>query len=445
MNRLLCMTILFVLLIQAVVVADQQPIDDFANRFDSLKAKVTADFAKEIEHFRKLDRSDYSIALCNAVIKHRDELQSLVTTALSFPSLWGTDENGHKQPFALIAEPIFIMKDEKLKLANPMFFMSMNRLFESKRMSEAKIHDETIARLIEMTDEEDSQALGEPGRYLLLDLVANGKWNGRLQSLMKQRLERRFRSGDKLSQLWCLFYWFMDWTDAEKQRITDILKPSAMKLEKLSRQPVYEWFVLLICFTNGDDEAREKLFAVCRNTDYSRDGMEAFKSNLPLLVLIPCRETVELLTMLMERDDILDKPKDFLNKKGSLAFFSAIYLSAMLPELPPLFDGKPQPQKQEVVKHVDDDDDDDDDVLGCCIVLTDEHDGYLPFPEGKRAELLKWLKQQKSFVLRRYDFYPKKNENIREEELKYQNYLYYKLLPRVFGYGVIGVPPLFQE
>ena len=234
MNRLLCMTILFVLLIQAVVVADQQPIDDFTNRFDSLKAKVTADFAKEIEHFRKLDRSDYSIALCNAVIKHRDELQSLVTTALSFPSLWGTDENGHKQPFALIAEPIFIMKDEKLKLANPMFFMSMNRLFESKRMSEAKIHDETIARLIEMTDEEDSQALGEPGRYLMRDLVANGKWNGRLQSLMKQRLERRFRSGDKLSQLWCLFYWFMDWTDAEKQRMTDILKPSAMKLEKLS-------------------------------------------------------------------------------------------------------------------------------------------------------------------------------------------------------------------
>ena len=161
MNRLLCMTILFVLLIQSVVVADQQPIDDFVNRFDSLKAKVTADFAKEIEHFRKLDRSDYSIALCNAVIKHRDELQSLVTTALSFPSLWGTDENGHKQPFALIAEPIFIMKDEKPKLANPMFFMSMNRLFESKRMSEAKIHDETIARLIEMTDEEDSQALGE--------------------------------------------------------------------------------------------------------------------------------------------------------------------------------------------------------------------------------------------------------------------------------------------
>ncbi|MBR3652048.1 MAG: hypothetical protein IKN52_17475, partial [Victivallales bacterium] len=353
MNRLLCMTILFVLLIQAVVVADQQPIDDFANRFDSLKAKVTADFAKEIEHFRKLDRSDYSIALCNAAIKHRDELQSLVTTALSFPSLWGTDENGHKQPFALIAEPIFIMKDEKLKLANPMFFMSMNRLFESKRMSEAKIHDETIARLIEMTDEEDSQALGEPGRYLMRDLVANGKWNGRLQSLMKQRLERRFRSGDKLSQLWCLFYWFMDWTDAEKQRMTDILKPSAMKLETLSRQPVYEWFALLICFTNGDDEAREKLFAVCRNTDYSRDGMEAFKANLPLLVLIPCRETVELLTMLMERDDILDRPKDFLNKKGSLAFFSAIYLSAMLPELPPLFDGKPQPQKQEVARHDD--------------------------------------------------------------------------------------------
>ena len=110
------MTILFVLLIQAAVVADQQPIEEFANRFDSLKAKVTADFAKEIEHFRKLDRSDYSIALCNAVIKHRDELQSLVTTALSFPSLWGTDENGHKQPFALIAEPIFIMKDEKLNL-----------------------------------------------------------------------------------------------------------------------------------------------------------------------------------------------------------------------------------------------------------------------------------------------------------------------------------------
>ena len=451
MNRLLCMTILFVLLIQAVVVADQQPIDDFANRFDSLKAKVTADFAKEIEHFRKLDRSDYSIALCNAAIKHRDELQSLVTTALSFPSLWGTDENGHKQPFALIAEPIFIMKDEKLKLANPMFFMSMNRLFESKRMSEAKIHDETIARLIEMTDEEDSQALGEPGRYLMRDLVANGKWNGRLQSLMKQRLERRFRSGDKLSQLWCLFYWFMDWTDAEKQRMTDILKPSAMKLETLSRQPVYEWFALLICFTNGDDEAREKLFAVCRNTDYSRDGMEAFKANLPLLVLIPCRETVELLTMLMERDDILDRPKDFLNKKGSLAFFSAIYLSAMLPELPPLFDGKPQPQKQEVARHDDDDDDDDDDndddddVLGCCIVLTDEHDGYLPFPEGKRAELLKWLKQQKSFVLRRYDFYPKKNENIKEEELNYLRYIYFKLLPRVFGYDIIGVPPLFQE
>ncbi|MBR5026367.1 MAG: hypothetical protein IKX48_14985 [Victivallales bacterium] len=346
MNRLLCMTILFVLLIQAVVVADQQSIDDFAIRFESLKAKVTLDFSKEIEKIRKLDRSDYSIALFNAVIKHQDELQSLVTTALSFPSLWGTDENGHKQPFSIIAEPFFIMKDEKLKLANHMFLMSMRRLFDSKRMSEAKIHDETIARLIEMTNEEDAQALVGPGRFLLEDLVANGKWNEQLQSLMKQKLERRFRSGDKLSQLWFLFYWFMDWTDAERLRITDILKPSAMKLKKLSRRPVYEWFALLICFTNGDNEAREQLFAVCRNTDYSREGMEAFKANLPLLVLIPRHETVELLTMLMERDDILDRPKDFLNKKGSLAFFSAIYLSAMLPELPQLFDREPQPLKQ---------------------------------------------------------------------------------------------------
>ncbi|MBR5837246.1 MAG: hypothetical protein IKZ84_01780, partial [Victivallales bacterium] len=341
MNRLLCMAILFVLLIQTVVVADQQPIDDFAIRFDSLKAKVTADCTKEIERFRKLERTDYDTALFGSVLKHQDELQSLVTTALSFPSLWGTDENGHKQPFSIIAEPFFIMKDEKLKLTNPMFFMSMKRLFESKRISEAKIHDETIARLIEMTDNEDALAPGGPCKFLLQDLVANGKWNGRLQSLMKQKLERRFRSGDKLNQRWFLFYWFMDWTDAEKQRITDILKTSAMKLKKLSRRPVYEWFALLICFTNGDDEAREQLFNVCRNTDYSRDGMEAFKANLPLLVLIPCRETVELLTMLMERDDILDRPKDFLNKKGSLAFFSAIYLSAMLPELPPLFDGKP--------------------------------------------------------------------------------------------------------
>ncbi|MBR5077579.1 MAG: hypothetical protein IKX30_02460 [Victivallales bacterium] len=478
MNRLLCMTILFVLLIQAVVVADQQPIDDFDIRFDSLKAKVTADCTKEIERFRKLERTDYDTALFGSVLKHQDELQSLVTTALSFPSLWGTDENGHKQPFSLIAEPFFIMKDEKLKLANPMFFMSMKRLFESKRISEAKIHDETIARLIEMTDNEDAFAPGGPCKFLLQDLVANGKWNGRLQTLMKQKLERRFRSGDKLSQRWFLFYWFMDWTDAEKQRITDILKPSAMMLETLysrrivydwfdltdaeeqrmremnvlkpsvmklgkpSRQPVYEWFALLICFTNGDDEAREQLFNVCRNTDYSRDGMEAFKANLPLLVLIPRHETVELLTMLMERDDILDRPKDFLNKKGSLAFFSAIYLSAMLPELPPLFDGKPQPQKKEVARH---DDGNDDDEGPSDIVWTDEHDGYLPFPEGKRAELLTWLKQQKSFVLKRYDFYPKKNENIGKEELNYLNYIYFKLLPRVLGYGVIGVPPLFQE
>ena len=102
MRRLGIMTILFVLLIHAAVVADQQPIDDFANRFDSLKAKVTADCTKEIECFRKLERTDYDTALFGSVLKHQDELQSLLTTALSFPSLWGTDENGHKQPFSLI-------------------------------------------------------------------------------------------------------------------------------------------------------------------------------------------------------------------------------------------------------------------------------------------------------------------------------------------------------
>ena len=126
------------------------------------------------------------------------------------------------------------------------------------------------------------------------------------------------------------FFWFLDWTDKEKEQLVEALKPAAMQASPLDRDRRYEWLALLILCDCGDKEAMAYLYKCCHEMDYLYKDMEVLQENLSFLTLVRRRETVELLTMLMAREDILDKPRTYLWKNGSLANISAICLSIMI-------------------------------------------------------------------------------------------------------------------
>ena len=409
MNRIILIFFIVSFIFHAQAENTENSIGNFTVKFNSLKRKITTDYVlpqvtKEDGQVHKFDMHDYYIAVFNAVKMNESELESLVTSALAFPKLWGADENGDKRSFTILTEPTFTLKDGTL-VPNPFFFVAMSHLFSSDRMKETSTRNETILQLIQMYDDDEYRLLhggvnntGSPYKFLMADAVSR-RWPSIIQDEMKKRLLRRiaserdvdtkqlnlfengFEHGIAHSRL--RFFWRLDWTTEEKSQLMDVLRPAAMRADPLDQRSQYEWLALLILCDCGDKAATEFLCRRCKEMDYLSKNMNVLQKTLPFLTLVRRRETVELLTMLMAREDILDKPRSFLWEKGSLASISATCLSIMLEDMPDIHD-------------------------------KNEWAGfytYQKFPKKRCLKILSWLQQQEEYRFKNFNYFPKPHDD----------------------------------
>ena len=402
MHKILTLFFIVSLLFHTRAENSEQSLADFSIQFNSLKSKITTgyvlpQFPNEVEH--KYDIDDYNNAVFNAWKMHENELESLVTSALAFPKLWGTDENRNKRSFTILTEPTFTLKDGT-QVANPFFFIAMSRLFSSDRMKETSTRNETILQLIQMYDDDEYRLLhrginntGSPYKFLMADAISR-RWPPIIQDEMKKRLLRRivserevdtkqlnlFENGIEkgIAHSRLRFFWRLDWTTEEKSQLMDILRPAAMRADPLDQRSQYEWLALLILCDCGDKTAMEFLYRRCKEMDYLSKNMNVLQKTLPFLTLVRRRETVELLTMLMIREDILDKPRSFLWEKGSFASISATCLSIMLEGMPDIHDKK-------------------------------EWAGFYTYqmlPKKRCQKILSWLQEQKEYRFKDFNYFP---------------------------------------
>ncbi len=357
--------------------------------------------------------------------KKMEAFNNLINIALSIEKLWGTDEKNRQLPYSLLTKPSFILKDKKTKKTNPFFYLSLKRLFESERMNNPAFHDETIRNLIMMYDDDEYKDFhigingGMPYSFIIADVLRR-KWPADIQADMKKRLIRHIaQEKEGINDQWTTkegiehsrlrFFWFLDWTDKEKTQLVEALKPAAMQASPLDRNRRYEWLALLILCDCGDKEAMEILYKRCQEMDYLYKNMEVLQLTLPFLTLVRCRETVELLTMLMAREDILDKPRTYLWKNGSLANISAICLSIMIDDMPTLYARKNN-------------------------IEEDDNDLDLNFTKEKWKEVLTWLRQQKDYHFKPFNYFPEPTD----EDRKDPRYFYdlNRVSRTIFGYSV---------
>ncbi|MBR5839421.1 MAG: hypothetical protein IKZ84_12830 [Victivallales bacterium] len=412
---------------------------DFSFQFNSLKRIITTDyvlpqFPNEVGH--KCDIDDYNIAVFNAWKMHESELESLVASALAFPKIWGTDEKGDKRSFTILTEPTFTLKDGT-QVGNPFFFVAMTRLFSSDRMKDIGLRNETILQLIQMYDNDEYRLLhrginntGSPYKFLMSDTISR-KWPQDIQNEMKKRLLLRIaaekdvdtkqlnfmengnENGIAHSRL--RFFWRLDWTAEEKSQLVDVLRPTAMRADPLDQRSRYEWLALLILCDCGDKAAMEYLYNRCKEMDYLHKNMVVLQKTLPFLTLVRRRETVETLSMLMAREDILDKPRSFLWEKGSLASISATCLSIMLEDMPDIHDKK-------------------------------EWAGFYTYqklPKKRCQNILSWLQEQKEYRFKDFNYFPIPHDD--NEKYSSMSFITLGRLSRmIFGLSITieNLPPL---
>ena len=400
----------------------------FNEQYNILKDKYLSDMES-----RKDDGSMWLILKGNE--KYMATFNHLITIALSNSNPWGVNKNGIKQPFSQLTEPYIISRDGKNERANPFFFLSLKHLFESDRMKESALRDETIRNLITMYDDDKYKKLhvgingGMPYSFIIADVLRR-KWPADIQADMKKRLIRHIaQEKDGINGQWSTkegiehsrlrFFWFLDWTDKEKQQLVEALKPAAMQASPLDRDRRYEWLALLILCNCGDKEAMEILYKHCQEMDYLYKNMEVLQLTLPFLTLVRCRETVELLTMLMAREDILDKPRTYLWKNGSLANISAICLSIMIDDMPTLYARKNN-------------------------IEEDDNDLDLNFTKEKWKEVLTWLRQQKDYHFKPFNYFPEPTDEDRKDPRYFDDLN--RVSRTIFGYSVQidNLTPLYK-
>ena len=439
MNRIILIFFIVSFIFHAQAENTENSIGNFTVKFNSLKRKITTDyvlpqFPNEVGH--KCDIDDYNIAVFNAWKMHESELESLVASALAFPKIWGTDEKGDKRSFTILTEPTFTLRDGT-QVGNPFFFVAMTRLFTSDRMKDTGMRNETILELIQMYDNDEYRLLhrginntGSPYKFLMADAVSR-RWPQDIQNEMKKRLLRRITAekdvdtkklnfmengvekGIAHSRL--RFFWRLDWTTEEKSQLVDALRPSALRANPLDQRSQYEWLALLILCDCGDKEAMEFLYRRFKEMDYLSKNMNVLQKTLPFLTLVRRRETVEILSMLMAREDVLDKPRSFLWEKGSLASISATCLSIMLEDMPDIHD-------------------------------KNEWAGfytYQMFPKKRCQKILSWLQQQKEYRFKNFNYFPKPHDD--NEKYSSMPFITLDRLSRmIFGLSITieNLPPL---
>ena len=370
--------------------------------------------------------------------KKMEAFNNLINIALSIEELWGTDEKNRQLPFSLLTKPSFILKDKKTKKSNPFFFLSLKRLFESERMKDPVFHDETIRNLIMMYDDDEYKDLhvgingGMPYSFIIADVLRR-KWPTDIQTDMKKRLIHHIKQEKEgINGQWTTkegiehsrlrFFWFLDWNEQEKRLLREILHPAAKQASPLDIDRRYEWLALLILCDCGDKEATEILYKLCQEMDYLYKNMEVLQETLSFLTLVRRLETVELLTMLMAREDILDKPRTYLWKNGSLAYISAICLSIMIDDMPSLY------AKNAI--NIEEDGDEDDD---------------LNFTKEKWKEVLTWLRQQEDYHFKPFNYFPEPMDEDRKDPRFF--YDLDRISRTIFGYSVQidNLTPLYRK
>lgn len=439
MYKILTLFFIFSLFFYTRAENSEKSLADFSFQFNSLKRIITTDyvlpqFPNEVGH--KCDIDDYNIAVFNAWKMHESELESLVASALAFPKIWGTDEKGDKRSFTILTEPTFTLKDGT-QVGNPFFFVAMTRLFSSDRMKDIGLRNETILQLIQMYDNDEYRLLhrginntGSPYKFLMSDTISR-KWPQDIQNEMKKRLLLRIaaekdvdtkqlnfmengnENGIAHSRL--RFFWRLDWTAEEKSQLVDVLRPTAMRADPLDQRSRYEWLALLILCDCGDKAAMEYLYNRCKEMDYLHKNMVVLQKTLPFLTLVRRRETVETLSMLMAREDILDKPRSFLWEKGSLASISATCLSIMLEDMPDIHDKK-------------------------------EWAGFYTYqklPKKRCQNILSWLQEQKEYRFKDFNYFPIPHDD--NEKYSSMSFITLGRLSRmIFGLSITieNLPPL---
>ena len=423
MNRLLSLTVMFLLLVHVCAVAVENNLEEektalFNQQFNSLKEKYLLEMESQ--------KDDGAMWLYyKGGEKNMEAFKPLIDTTLSIQKLWGVDEHGEKRPFTLLTEPNFVLKDGKTVKSNPFFFLSLRRLFESDRMKDSAFRDETIRHLIAMYDDEKYNVLhkgingGMPYSFIIADALRR-KWPADIQTDMKRRLMRRITKAkedvngqqpkrEEIEHSRLRIYWLLDWTAEEKSQLVATLRPAAMRAEPLDLWKRYEWLALLILCDCGDKAATDFLYKYFKKLDYTTDNMDMLRTTLPFLTLVRRHEIVELLTMMMEREDILDKPRSYLWKNGSFAHTSAICLSVMLDGMPSIF---------EKFQETDDED----------------NEPSMDFSQEKRAEILAWLRKQDDYHFKPFNYFPEPMAEDKKDARSF--FMLHQVSCGIFGYSV---------
>ena len=179
--------IILLLIFHSYLFSDENTIV-FNKQYNILKDKYLSDMES-----RKDDGSTWLIYKGNE--KYMATFNHLITIALSNSNPWGVNKNGIKQPFSQLTEPYIISRDGKNERSNPFFFLSLKHLFESDRMKESALRDETIRNLITMYDDDKYKKLhvgingGMPYSFIIADVLRR-KWPADIQADMKKRLIR---------------------------------------------------------------------------------------------------------------------------------------------------------------------------------------------------------------------------------------------------------------
>ncbi len=317
--------------------------------------------------------------------------QPLLNLALEERLIWGDDEKGEKRPFSLLTMPHFTDGDGR-KFKNPLVLESVQRLTRSSRFqNDSALRRESFRNLLLICRSKEYTSNNRAWilyNIFYMELVRT-KWEDKLQSMFKKEIIKSNIDDDDCLHHWLMFYWFMDWSKAEKDELVDALRVTskgfgkflagskAMTAFERRERRKYEWLALLVLCDNGDEDSLMHLAKACsllRCDDYNQN--EA-KKKIAFLTLLRRKETVTILGNLLEHlDELIKKDEDEVpedvDKKGGLANFVSQCLMLMVYDIPSAYDE----------------------------TLAAEDVDFYSFPKGRRMEIVEWIKRRSTFRFR---------------------------------------------
>ncbi|MBQ9445860.1 MAG: hypothetical protein IJU61_04650, partial [Victivallales bacterium] len=152
--------------------------------------------------------------------------QPLLNLALEERLIWGDDEKGEKRPFSLLTMPHFTDGDGKT-FKNPLVLKSVQWLIRSSRFQNDNVfRRESFRNLISMCRRKDYTS--NDRAWILYNCfymeLERAKLDGEIQSRIKKEIIKSAIDDNDCLHHWLMFYWFMDWSRAEKDELVDALR-----------------------------------------------------------------------------------------------------------------------------------------------------------------------------------------------------------------------------